>query len=172
VPGPDLDVAAHVLGGPRGQRATLTADLSAELIAVRPPRKTVPAQATPSANKALLWGSWVVVLLTIGFMLGALPASPEFALVVGILPLLIGVPVAGSLTLDAWREKRSHGQLPPRPARSSQRLDGERDSATGDDLIHCQAHRDTRAGRPLGHSVIQYIWRSGQARRASPGLCA
>ena len=80
-------------------------------------------------------------------MLGASLTSPYFALVVGVLPLLITVPVAGTLTLDAWREKRSHGQLPPGTARSSQGLEGERDSATGDDLILCQAHSDTRVHR-------------------------
>jgi hypothetical protein len=99
--------------------AALTADLPAGLFAATPPSKTVAAQAEPSANKALLWGSWVVVLLIVGFMLGASLTSPYFALVVGVLPLLITVPVAGTLTLDAWREKRSHGQLPPGTARSS-----------------------------------------------------
>jgi DUF1707 SHOCT-like domain len=154
-----------------GELATLTADLPAGLAGAVPPSKAVPAQATSSANKALLWGSWVVVLLTIGFMLGASLASPYFALVVGVLPLLIGVPVAGGLTLDAWREKRSHGQLPPGPARSGQRLEVERDTATGDDLIHYQAHRDTRARRLLGHSVTWRIWRSVPARPASAGVC-
>jgi Domain of unknown function (DUF1707) len=143
-----------------GELAALTADLPAGLIAARPPGKTVPAQAKPSANKALLWGSWVVVLVTIGFMLGAFPASPMFALAVGVLPLLIAVPLAGSLTLDAWREKRSPGQLPPGPARSGQELEGERDSATGDDLILCKAHRDTPARRLPGPSLTQRVWRS------------
>jgi Domain of unknown function (DUF1707) len=155
-----------------GELDALTADLPAGLIAARPPGKTVPAQAKPSANKVLLRGSWVVVLLTIGFMLGALPFSPAFALVVGVLPLLIAVPLAGGLTLDAWREKRSPGQLPPGPARSGQGLEGERDSATGDDLILCQAHRDTRARRLPGHSVTQRVWRSVPTRRASAGLCS
>ena len=155
-----------------GELAALTADLPAGLIAATPPGKTVAAQAGPSANKALLWGSWVIVLLIVGFMSGASLASPYFALVVGVLPLLITVPVAGTLTFDAWREKRSHGQLPPGTARSSQGLEGERDSATGDDLILCQAHSDTRVHRLLGPSVTQRVWRSAPARRASAGLCA
>jgi hypothetical protein len=155
-----------------GELAALTADLPAGLTAATPPGKTVAAQAGPSANKALLWGSWVVVLLIVGFMSGASLASPYFALVVGVLPLLITVPVAGTLTFDAWREKRSHGQLPPGEARSSQGLECERDSATGDDLILCQAHSDTRIHRLLGHSVTQRAWRSVPARRSSAGLCA
>jgi hypothetical protein len=155
-----------------GELAALTADLPAGLIAAQPPGKTAPAQVKPSANKALLWGSWVVVLLIIGFMLGASVASPYFALVAGVLPLLIAVPVAGILTLDAWREKRSHGQLPPGTARSGQGLEGEQDSATGGDLITCQDHRDARARRLLGHSVTQRARRSVPARRASAGLYA
>jgi hypothetical protein len=151
--------------------AALTTDLPAGLFAATPPSKTVAAQAEPPANKALLWGSWVVVLLIVGFMLGASLTSPYFALVVGVLPLLITVPVAGTLTLDAWREKRSHGQLPPGTARSSQGLEGERDSATGDDLILCQAHSDSRVHRLLGDSVTQRIWRSVPTRRASASLC-
>jgi hypothetical protein len=151
--------------------AALTADVPAGLIAATPPGKIVAAQAEPSANKALLWGSWVAVLLIVGFMSGASLASPYFALVVGVLPLLITAPIAGGLTFDAWREKRSHGQLPPGSARSSQGLEGERDSATGDDLILCQAHSDTRVHRLLGHSVTQRVWRSVPARRASAGLC-
>lgn len=134
----------------RGELAAVTADLPAGLITAMPPDKTVAAQAEPSANKALLWGSWVAVLLIVGFMSGASVASPYFALVVGVLPLLITVPVAGTLTFDAWREKRSHGQLPPGTARSNQALEGERDSATSDELILCQADSDTRAHRLLG----------------------
>jgi hypothetical protein len=155
-----------------GELAALTADLPAGLIAAPPPGKTVAAQAEPSANKALLWGSWVVVLLIVGFMSGASLASPYLALVVGVLPLLITVPVAGTLTFDAWREKRSHGQLPPGTARSSQGLERQRDIATGDDLILCQALGDTRVPRLLGHSITQRAWRSVPARRASAGLCA
>jgi Domain of unknown function (DUF1707) len=125
--------------------AALTVDLPTGLAGTRLPGKTGPAQANPAANKALLRGSWVVVLLTIGFMLGAFPASPLFALVVGVLPLLIAVPVAGTLTLDAWREKRSHGRLPPGPARPGPGLEGEQVSPAGDDLIGYEAREDPPA---------------------------
>jgi hypothetical protein len=155
-----------------GELAALTADLPAGLAAATPPGKTVAAQAGPSANTALLWGSWVVVLLIVGFMSGASLTSPYFAFVVGVLPLLIAGPVAGTLTLDAWRAKRSRGQLPPGTARSSQGLAGERDSATGDDLILCQAHRDSRARRLLGHGGTQRTRRSVPTRRVGTGLCA
>ena len=72
-----------------GELAALTGDLPAGLIAAPPPGKTVPAQASPPANKGLLWGSWVMVLLAIGFMLGAFPANPMGALTVGVAELPI-----------------------------------------------------------------------------------
>jgi hypothetical protein len=139
--------------------AALTADLPARLAGAERPGKTVPAQAKPSASKALLWGSWVMILLIIGFMLGALPASPMFALVVGVLPLLIAVPVAGTLTLDAWREKRSHGQLPPGPARSGPvghaGLEGEQDAPAGHDLIDCASREDASARPTPGRRAVR-----------------
>ena len=114
----DARVGHGLASRTHGELAALTADLPAGLTAAPPPGKTVPAQASPPANKALLWGSWVMVLLAIGFMLGAFPANPMGALTAGVLSLLIAVPVAGTLTLDAWREKRSQGQSPPGPARA------------------------------------------------------
>jgi hypothetical protein len=104
-----------------GDLAALTADLPAAPVraqpaGVRPSGQAVPAQSR--VNKALLWGSWAIVLLTIGFALGILPAyGVAGALYVAVLPLLIAAPVAGTLTLDAWRESHPRGQLPPtRPA--------------------------------------------------------
>jgi len=135
--------------------AALTADLPAGLAGAQRPGKTVPAQAKPPANKALLCGSWVMILLTIGFMLGALPASPMFALAVGVLPLLIAVPVAGTLTLDAWREKRSHGQLPPGPARSGPGLEGKQDTPAGHDFADCASREDASARPTPGRRVVR-----------------
>ena len=155
-----------------GDLAALTADLPAGLIAAPGPAKTAPAQASPPVSRALLWGSWVAVLLTIGFTLGAFPAYPLGALSVGVLFLLMTVPVAGTLTLDAWREKRSNGQLPPGSVRSGQGIEGARDNPAGDDLILCQARRDTRARRQRGRASPSAV--GGQYRVAGPAqaLCA
>ena len=95
--------------------AALTADLPAGVAAAQPLGQTVRARAKPPVNKALLWGSWVAVLLIVGFMAGASLADYRVALL-GVLPLLITVPIAGTLTIDTWQEKRSRGQLPPGPA--------------------------------------------------------
>ena len=174
----DLRVEQVLASRTYSDLAALTAELPAGPVRAQPSRVQPPGQAVPAhgqsrANKALMWGSWAIVLLTIGFALGILPAAGVAgALYFAVLPLLIAAPVAGTLTLDAWREKRSHGQLPPGTARSGQRLEGERDSATGGDLITCQDHSDTRARRLPGHSVTQRARRSVPARRASAGLYA
>ena len=84
----DLRAGQALASRTYAELAAITADLPAGLTGTQPPGKTIPAQAQPPPNKVLLWGSWAVVLLTIGFMMGAIPASPLFALVVGTLPFL------------------------------------------------------------------------------------
>ena len=91
--------------------AALTADLPGGLIGDQPPGETVPAQAQPAANKALLWSSWAVLLLIIGFMGGAFPAVYLGMLAVGALPLLIIAPLAVVLSLDSWRQKRANSMI-------------------------------------------------------------
>ena len=154
-----------------GDLAAITADLPAGLIRALPPRKPGPAQAPPPVNKPLMWTAVAIMLAAIASMVAAFPAQNVILLSMGVLAILIAAPIAGTLMLDSWRENRSGGQLPPRPAQFGQRLEGERDGGPGNDLIVCQAHRDTRARRLLGHSVTQRTWRSVPTRRASEGLC-
>lgn len=111
----DLRVGQTLGSRTYAELAALTADLPAGVAAAQPPSRTVPAQAQQPASKVLLWGSWVVVLLIVGFMAGASLADYQVALL-GVLPLLIAAPIAGTLTIDTWREKRSRGQLPQGPA--------------------------------------------------------
>jgi hypothetical protein len=154
-----------------GDLAAITADLPAGLIRALPPRKPAPAQAPPPVNKPLMWTAVAIMLAAIASMVAAFPAQNVILLSMGVLAILIAAPIAGTLMLDSWRENRSGGQLPPRPAQFGQTLEGERDGGPGNDLIVCQAHRDTRARRLLGHSVTQRTWRSVPTRRASEGLC-
>ena len=154
-----------------GDLAAITADLPAGLIRALPPRKPAPAPAPPPVNKPLMWTAVAIMLAAIASMAAAFPAQNVILLSMGVLAILIAAPIAGTLMLDSWRENRSGGQLPPRPAQFGQTLEGERDGGPGNDLIVCQAHRDTRARRLLGHSVTQRTWRSVPTRRASEGLC-
>jgi len=154
-----------------GDLAAITADLPAGLVRALPPRKPAPAQDPPPVNKPLMWTTVAIMLAAIASMVAAFPAQNVVLLSMGVLAILIAAPIAGTLMLDSWRENRSGGQLPPRPAQFGQTLEGERDGGPGNDLIVCQAHRDTRARRLLGHSVTQRTWRSVPTRRASEGLC-
>jgi Domain of unknown function (DUF1707) len=154
-----------------GDLAAITADLPAGLIRALPPRKPAPAQAPPPVNKPLMWTAVAIMLAAIASIVAGFPAQNVILLSMGVLAILIAAPIAGTLMLDSWRENRSGGQLPPRPAQFGQTLEGERDGGPGNDLIVCQAHRDTRARRLLGHSVTQRTWRSVPTRRASEGLC-
>ena len=154
-----------------GDLAAITADLPTGLIRALPPRKPAPAQAPPPVNKPLMWTAVAIMLAAIASMVAAFPAQNVVLLSMGVLAILIAAPIAGTLMLDSWRENRSGGQLPPRPAQFGQTLEGERDGGPGNDLIVCQAHRDTSSRRLLGHSVTQRTWRSVPTRRASEGLC-
>ncbi len=121
----DLRIGQVLTSRTYADLAALIADLPSGLAGVQPPGPTVPAQVQPTANKALLWGSWVTVLLTAGFTVGAFHADYWAALFVGVLLLLIATPIAGILTIDTWREKRSRGPLPPRPELRGRALEGE-----------------------------------------------
>lgn len=124
-----------------GDLAAITADLPAGLIGAQPPRKPAPAPAPPPVNKPLMWAAGAIMLAAIASMIAAFPAQNLVLLSVGVLAILIAAPIAGTLMLDSWRENRSGGQLPPRPAQSGHRLEGERDGGPGNDLILCKAHR-------------------------------
>jgi hypothetical protein len=75
-----------------------------------------------------------------------------------VLAILTASPVAGTLLLDSWREKRSGGQLPPEPARSRHALEDERDGSIGNDLIFSEARKDVRARTVPDHRVNCRTW--------------
>lgn len=128
--------------------ASLTADLPAGLAEAQPPRRPAAAQDQQPVNKQLLWGACAITVAAVTSMAAAFPADNFLLLVAGVLAILIAAPVAGTLILDSWREKRSRGQLPPRAPQSGQARRGERDDRIGDDLIPCEA-RDAVRARPL-----------------------
>ncbi len=124
-----------------GDLAAITADLPAGLIGAQPLRKPAPAQAPPPVNKPLLRTAVAIMLAAIVSMVAAVPAQNFLLLPMGVLAILIAAPIAGTLLLDSWRENRTGGQLPPRPAQFGHTLEGERDGGPGNDLILCQARR-------------------------------
>jgi hypothetical protein len=124
-----------------GDLAAITADLPAGLTRTAPPRKAAPAQAAPPVSKPLLWTAVAIMLAGIVFVVAGVPAQNFLLLDMGVLAILIAAPVAGTLMLDSWRENRTGGQLPPRPAQSGQTLEREQDDGPGNDLILCQVRR-------------------------------
>ena len=93
--------------------------------------------------------TWVVFVLTVG-------ATITFAL---------GSVLTGVSVLASRHQKRSGGQLPPRPMQGSQALEGEQDGRPGDDRILCDAPRDARARHMPDHRGAQRTWRSLTVRR-------
>jgi len=124
-----------------GDLAAITADLPAGLARTPPPRKPAPAQGAPTVSKPLLWAAVAIMLAGIVSVVAAVPAQNFLLLPIGVLAILIAAPVAGTLMLDSWRENRTGGQLPPRPAQSGQTLERGRDDGPGNDLSLCQARR-------------------------------
>jgi Domain of unknown function (DUF1707) len=124
-----------------GDLAAITADLPAGLTGAQPLRKPALAQPPPPVSKPLLWTAVAIMLAGIVSVVAAVPAQNLLLESMGVLAILIAAPVAGGLMLDSWRENRTGGQLPPRPAQSGQTLEGERDGGPGDDLTLCQARR-------------------------------
>jgi len=105
----DLRVSQTLTSRTYADLAMLTADLPARLIGAR--HEPAPVQAPP-VNKPLLCGAYAVLVAAVGSMVVAFPAGSLLLLSIGVLAILIAAPVAGTLTLDSWREDRSGGQLP------------------------------------------------------------
>ena len=154
----DLRVSQTFGSRTHAELATLTADLPAGLIGTSPPHQPAPAQDQQPVNKILLWGACVIMVAATGSMVTAFYTDAFLLLVAGVLAVLVAAPVAGTLMLDSWREKRSGGQPPPRRARGGQALDDERHGRMGDDLLFSEARNDVRARPVPGHSVIRRAW--------------
>ena len=153
--------------------AAITADLPAGLARTQPVRKPARAKAPPTARVAVILCPAAGIFASAG-MVHAVLIGNERLFIAFMMPAFASIVawvVAGVMMADSWHQKRSRGQLPPPSAQRGPALEGERDGGPGNDLMLCQAHRDTRARRLLRHSVTQRIWRSVPTRRASAGLC-
>jgi DUF1707 SHOCT-like domain len=156
-----------------GELAALTADLPAGLVAARPPRQPARARTRPPAGKVVVGAALIVpppAMVVVTFLTGSdFLVGPTALVVVGFFMAWI---IAGAQMLANWHDNRSRrGQLQPRPAPGDHAVERGQGSQPGNDLMLCQAHWDTRAGRLLGHSVTQRIRRSVPITRASAGLC-
>ena len=149
----DLRVSQTFASRTYAEIAALTADLPAGLIRADPPCDPAPAQAQQPVSKALMWGACVIVAGGAGSIVAGLSTGTFLLLVAGVLAILIASPVAGTLMLDSWREKRSGGQPPARAAQDRHGLEDERDGSIGNDLILSEDRQDARARPVPDHGV-------------------
>ncbi len=156
----DLRVSQTFASRTYADIAARTADLPDGPTRIGPPADPAPAQGQPPVSNVLKWGACVVLVGAAGSILAGLSTNTFLLLVAGVLGVLIAAPVAGTLMLDSWHEKRPRGQLPPRPARDGRPSEDEHDGGTGQGLILSEARQDTRsrpapviavAGAPGGH---------------------
>lgn len=121
--------------------AAVTADLPAGLIRAEQARKPAPARAAQPVNKPLMWGAIAVTVAGMAFVVIGVPVNSLMLLTMGVLAILIGAPVAGTLMLDSWRANHPGGQLPPPRIQAPA---GEPDGTIGDGLTISEARNDIR----------------------------
>jgi Domain of unknown function (DUF1707) len=135
--------------------AAVTADLPARLIHAKQRREPAPAQAAQPVNKPLLWGMCAVTLAGVLAGVAAFPVNSLTLLAMGVIAILVGAPVAGTLILDSWRGHHTGGELPPRPAQALWVPEAEQYRGPGDDLTLAAAREDVRAGHAPGNGAAR-----------------
>jgi Domain of unknown function (DUF1707) len=137
-----------------GELAALTADLPTGLITAMPPRKLAPARARPPVSKVVAGAALVIpppAMVAAAFLTDSEQVA-KLAMMV-VLVFFMAWMVAGAVLLDSWHQRRSRGQLPPRPWQDGLTVEGEQDAGIGDGLMHCEVRRAVRAHH--GHGTIQ-----------------
>jgi Domain of unknown function (DUF1707) len=149
--------------------AALTADLPAGLTGAQPPCGSARARARPPMGKA----AKVVISCASAIPLSAVWTAVSLSgterfdrLFVLVLTLTLGGWTAAiTVKFASWQEKRSRGQLPPRPAHRGQAPEAKLDSGIGDDLTLSEVRKDVRARHVPDRGVTQRTWRSLPVRR-------
>ena len=160
----DLRVGQTLAARTYADLAALTADLPA-LTADPPARSAVPEPAakpagTPArtlAKAARRSGICMLIAFAlVGFvaLTNAEVLLPP-AFLTGVAAIIAASGFLGYGVVDAWQERRSRGQLPPRPTQARRALEGEQNHRPGDDLILCQARSDARAHHLPGHRAAR-----------------
>jgi predicted lipid-binding transport protein (Tim44 family) len=114
------DLAAVTIDLPAARIRAEEARESALVQAAARAQAAAPAQDAQPVSKPLMWGMIAVVLLGLMSLLIGVPVNNVDLMALGVLAILTGSPVAGTLMLDSWRAGRSGRQLPPPSARGIQ----------------------------------------------------
>ena len=163
--------------------AALTADIPPAPAAARLAHPPVPKRRRPLVRAATGSGACLVIAaadLWGGFILDPGPNVPghgggglSLVLFVAICAVLAALGILASGVVTSWEQRRSRGQLPPRPGPGRHALDGERYGGTGRGPAPPgpragQARADLRAHPPRQHMPA----RAGRAPggvRPAPG---
>ncbi len=149
--------------------AALTADLPAGLTGAQSPRETAWARARPPVGKVAKVGISCASAMPLSAVWTAVSLSGTerfdrlFVLVLTL--TLSGWTAAITVKFASWQQKRSRGQLPPRPAHRGRALEAKQDSGIGDDLTLSEVRKAVRASHVPDHRVTQRTWRSLPVRR-------
>jgi hypothetical protein len=163
----DLRVGLALASRTHGELAALTADIPAGPIGDQPSRAPVGVRARPPMGNAAKAGICVTIAVAVTAVMTVVYGPVALALFVPF--YFMALLVAGAQMLASRHEKRSGGQLPPRPAQRGQALEGEQNAGTGDDRMLSEVRGNVRACHLPGHRAAQRSWRSLPARRVHPG---
>jgi DUF1707 SHOCT-like domain len=150
-----------------GELAALTADLPAGPAAAQPAAE--PA-GTPARTLAKAAGRSGICMLIAFALVGVVAlTNAESLLPLAFFPGIAAVIAASGFlgygVVDAWQERQSRRQLPPRPTQRRRAVEGEQYHRPGDDLILCQARSGARAHHLPGPRVTDRVRRPLAARR-------
>jgi hypothetical protein len=168
----DLRVGQTLAARTYADLAALTADLPAGPAAPAPaasgpaaPEPAAKPAGTPArtlAKAARRSGLCMLIAFAlVGFVaLTNAESLVPLAFFTGVAAVIAASGFLGYGVVDALQERRSRGQLPPRPAQRRRALEGEQNHRPGDDLILCQARSDAAAHQPPAHRAAQRARRS------------
>ena len=110
----DLRVGQTFASRTYAELATVTADIPAGLTAVPPPHNAAGARARPPMNNAAK--SAISVAIAAASLVMIIYLFGGYGLFMCVPFYSLALLVAGAQVLDSRHQKRSRGQLPPRPA--------------------------------------------------------
>ncbi len=148
--------------------AAVTADIPAF-----PPSRQ-PA-GTPARTLAKAAGrSGICMLVAFALVAVAAVSNAEYLMQLAFFPAVAAVIAASGFlgygAVDAWQERRSRGQLPPRPRRDNRRLEGWRTGGTGRDPAPPGARPDQTGVDLRSHQPVRDRRHpSGRGSRAPHG---
>ena len=141
-----------------GELAAVTADLPPGLITAQLPGRPVRARTRPPVSKVAAGAALIIpapAMVAAAFITGSDRLGK--VAVLSLLVYFMAWIVAGMQLVANWHDRRSRGQLPPRPAQRGHALDRGQDDRPGDGWFVCQARTDARARHLPRRGAIQRI---------------